>query len=330
MEPRNTTLPVTVRQHYVAAGYLAGFTQAGRRDSTFYVHPMDGTPVRIDKPENVAFERNYNSIEVEGLRKDHLEGVFGERFESPACDLFKTLSDRPGRPFLSEDEIVIAMKFLALQAARVPRSRAKYEEMVVRNGKDFLHKLATSPEFHQEVARAAADLGDDFLSQDDVQKLVGSGELQTVADKTSLSIGILRLTVAILEEIATMRATLWYADGPDWFVCSDHPVALFYDMAGDIFEDPFALEWPKVRLRTDPIYMPIARNVALVLHRIPNVPSVQRALREMVSLVNILTMSQAMRGVFSPTPDFVCTLQGGASGRAQQGIAEIRSLHDVR
>jgi hypothetical protein len=76
------------------------------------------------------------------------------------------------------------------------------------------------------------------------------------------------------------------------------------------------------------IYMPIARNVALVLHRLPNVPTVQRALREMVSLVNILTMSQARRGVFSPTPDFVCTLHTGVLGNAKQGIAEIRKLND--
>jgi hypothetical protein len=203
--------------------------------------------------------------------------------------------------------------------------------MIVQNGNGFLHKLATSPEFHQEVARAAAaELGDkDFLSQEDVQKLVAGGELQTVAEKSGLSIGILRLTVTILEEIATMRATLWYADGPDWFVCSDHPVALFYSMEGNIFEDSSALEWPKVHLLTDSIYMPISRNVALVLHRIPNVPTVQRALREMVGLVNIFTMSQAQRGVFSPTPDFVCNLQGGVLGNAQQGIAELRKLHDL-
>ena len=67
-------------------------------------------------------------------------------------------------------------------------------------------------------------------------------------------------------------------------------MAVFYDMAGNIFEDPSALEWPKMRLLTDTIYMPIAKDVALVLHRIPNVPTVQRALREMVSLVNIFTM----------------------------------------
>ena len=172
MGPREATQPVTVRQHYVAAGYLAGFTQGGKRDSIFYVHPLDGSPVRIDKPENVAFERNYNSIKVEGLRKDHLEGIFRKRFEGPACDLFKTLSDHPGRPFVTEDELAIAIQFLALQAARVPRSRAKYEEMVIQNGKDFLHKLATSPEFEQEVARAAAEIGEDLLSQDDVQKLL--------------------------------------------------------------------------------------------------------------------------------------------------------------
>ena len=87
----------TVRQHYVPAGYLAGFTLGGKRDSLFFVHSLDGLTVRQDKPENVAFERNYSSIDVDGLPNDYLEGIFG-RFEGPACALFKELSTKP-RPF---------------------------------------------------------------------------------------------------------------------------------------------------------------------------------------------------------------------------------------
>jgi hypothetical protein len=258
------------------------------------------------------------------------EGIFSNNFEAPACALFRELSMNPGRPFLSEDELVVACNFLALQAARVPLSKQRYEEMIVQNGREFLRRLATSPEFHQEVACACASAGVGFLSQEEVRDLIDSEQVQTVANKNALAVSILRLTVAVYEQIAPMRATLWYADGPDWFVCSDHPVALFYSMLGNIFENPLALEWPQVRLLTDMIYMPIARNVALVLHQIPNVPNVQRALPEMVGLVNILTISQARRAAFSSAPDFVCTLDGGKLGNAQQGIREIRRVRRIR
>src|SRR5690242_7587342 len=98
-----------------------------------------------------------------------------------------------------------------------------------------------------------------------LRDLVESGEIKTIADKTGLSVSILHLTSAIIDQIVSMKVTLWITSGPDWFICSDHPVALFYTMSGDVFVDPAALESPKVELFADSIYMPIAKSVALVM-----------------------------------------------------------------
>jgi hypothetical protein len=106
---------MTNRQHYVPAGYLAGFTNGGTRDSVFFVHSLDGS-VRRGKPDNVAFENDYNSIYAEGFAKDHLEDIFSKNFEAPACALFKDLSATP-RVFSNEDELSIVIIFVALQAA---------------------------------------------------------------------------------------------------------------------------------------------------------------------------------------------------------------------
>ena len=318
-----------IKQHYVSAGYLAGFTFQGKRDSPFFVHSLDGSPVREDIPDHVGFERHYNTIDFPGLPPDHLEAVFHE-FETPACALFKTLSAHPGRPFTTEGELAAALEFVALQAARVPQSKAKYESLIVDSGRMFMNKVAYSPEFFQEVVTAAERTGvlDDSIRQDSLREAVESGEIKVATDKSHLAVGILRLTSAIFDQISSMRSTLWYADGPDWFVCSDHPVGLFYSFSGNVFDDPTVLENPTVQLLKDTIYMPLARNVAVVLHRHTDVPAVQRAHRRMVAVVNALTISQAQRFIFSPTPDFICFLPGGRLGNARESIESLVSFRE--
>ena len=273
-----------VRQHYVPAGYLAGFTVQGTRDSVFFVHSLDGSPVRNGTPNSEARERHYNTIDFPGLAPDHLETLFGEKFEGPACALFKTLAAHPGRPFATEEELGTALNFFALQAARVPRSKAKYQDLILRNGQKFLEKMAYAPTFFQDVMTTALQVGvlERSIDQDFIRQGVGSKELKVVAEKSNLAVGILRLAAAILEQISSLSSTLWYADGPDWFVCSDHPAGLFYCLSGDMFVDPMALENPKVELLQDTLYLPIAVNVALALHRFSNVPAVQRVPQRMV------------------------------------------------
>jgi hypothetical protein len=206
---------MTTRQHYVPAGYLAGFTSTGKRDSIFFVRSLADSRVRQDKPENVAFERNYNSIDVDGLPKDHLEDIFNREFEGPACALFKILSAHP-RPFVTEEEISIAIKFLALQAARVPLSKEKYERLIIENGRKWLNVVANVPEFVQELVDAGVWGKSDIetLQQGPpLRELVEAGEIQTKADKTGLSVSILHLTSAIVDQIVSMKVTVWIGCG---------------------------------------------------------------------------------------------------------------------
>jgi hypothetical protein len=133
---------------------------------------------------------------------------------------------------------------------------------------------------------------------------------------------------AIFEQISRLHVTLWYADGPHWFVCSDHPVGLFYTIQspGSV-EDVFvALEEPKVELRFDTIFMPLAKNVAIVIHKQEGVPTVQRAHERMVGVVNALTIGQAKRSIYSTEREFVCGLPGGRLGSAHETIEFLVGL----
>jgi hypothetical protein len=136
----------TVRQHYVPASYLARFTLEGHRFSTFHVHPVNGAPIRVSTPDKEGFENHYHTIDVPGLEPDHLENIF-RKFEDPACNLFKQLSANPGRPFRSEEDLLTAAMFLAVQAARLPQSKEKHKEWVVKDGTEFMNKIVYSDDF---------------------------------------------------------------------------------------------------------------------------------------------------------------------------------------
>lgn len=318
----------TVNQHYVSAGYLARFTLGGTRYSPFFVHPPDGSPVRESIPNRVGVERNYHDIDIPGFRPDHLEGEF-QKIESPACALFKTLSENPGR-LLSESEKDAALMFFVIQAARVPQSKAKYETLIVDGGHEFMEALARSPEFFNRVATVARRQGVaiEATKQEGLREAVDGGHIIPRADKTQLSVGIFRLAYAILDKLDGMHYTLWYSDSPDWFVCSDYPVGIFYSVSagGDLLENPLALENPIVELHTKAMYMPLAYNVALVIHRNENVPTAQRANQRMVGVVNALTISHAQRFICSPTRDFVCGLPDRRLGNAREAIETILSF----
>jgi hypothetical protein len=98
-------------------------------------------------------------------------------------------------------------------------------------------------------------------------------------------------------------------------------VGLIYSVSRDASE-------PVVQLLPgfDSIHMPIARNVALVLHRLDNVPQVQRATREMVAVVNATTVAFAERFICSSTPDFFCRLPNGQLGNAEETMEALRAL----
>jgi hypothetical protein len=267
---------LVVRQHFVSAGYLARFTLGGERDSLFYVFSPDGMPMRKAIPNSVGFERHYHDVDVPGFRPDHLEEFF-EKFEGSACALFRTLSTNPGRSLLTEEERETAASFVALQAARVPQAKKKYEQLVFDSRRAFVEEMASSPEFFDQAMTTAKRHGVEMDSADQSRLLeaLQGGHITLQVNKTASSLGILRLAHAIADQLDGMHYSLLYSDGPDWFVCSDYPVGLFYSptIPADLFDVERSIEWPTLKPFEKTIYMPLAYNVAIAIHRMDDTPT---------------------------------------------------------
>lgn len=329
--PTSGTKQRVVRQHFVSAGYQARFTLGGDRDSLFYVFPPGDPTYREATPNSVGFERHYHDIDVPGFPADHLETYFGQ-YEGAAHALFQTLSANPGRALVNEQERDSLTMFLALQAARVPQSKRKYERLVYESRMADANDVAMSADtfemFADVAQRHGIDLPSDFKTK--LAEGINTGHIFPVVHQNERSVGLLRIAHGILDNLDGMHYSLLYTDGPDWFVCSDYPVALFYEcpMPDTMLERMENLEWPKLPPFERTIYMPLAYNVAVSIHR-SELPVTMKADRQMVAIVNALTVACAERFICSPTPDFICKLPGGNIGNALDVAAVLKRFHEA-
>jgi len=327
MEKRAAVAKPTVRQHYVPACYLARFTSQGKRDSPFFIYSLDGT-VRQGTPNSDGFERHYHTINLEGLAPDHLETIF-QKIESPACSLFKTLSENPGRSLTESDKDALMM-FFCVQAARLPQSRKNYDALVVDSARVFMEEMVRSETFFRKVtaiaAKHAIEVDSDPATQQRLREAVEGGHVFPYVGPNQSAVGMFRMAEAILDALDGMHYTLWYADGNS-FVCSDYPVGLRYSLSADNpLEDPLSVEIPKVTLLDGSIFMPLAHNVAVVFHRSEDRPTAQRANERMVAIVNAITIAHAQRFVCSIDRDFVCALPDRRIGNAKQTFEAVMSF----
>jgi len=122
---------------------------------------------------------------------------------------------------------------------------------------------------------------------------------------------------------------LLYSDGPDWYVCSDYPVGLFYSLT--VSEDPLehqkAIEWPTLSPFKSPIFMPLAYNVAIAIHRSENIPTALRADRRMVARVNTVVVGYSQRFICSPSLILRCVLPNRQLGM-QRTLSQLYSVFE--
>src|SRR5208282_269466 len=181
-----------------------------------------------------------------------------QKIESPACALFKKLSENPGHELLESEKDTLLM-FFSTQAARLPQSREKYNSLMLDCGRAFMEETAHSPEFFEAVMTIAERHGveRDSCSQERLREAVDGGHVFPIVDRTQSAVGIFRLTEAILDAVDGMNYSIWYSDGAA-FVCSDYPVGMFYRLSVDHEPtEPVVLRTPTITVLTSTIFMPL-------------------------------------------------------------------------
>lgn len=62
------------KHHYVPVFYLANFTPSGRKDNLLYVHDIERRQSRQMTPKSIAFQKGYNTLQVEESLSEFFEG----------------------------------------------------------------------------------------------------------------------------------------------------------------------------------------------------------------------------------------------------------------
>ena len=79
------------RHHYLPVFYLAGFTPTGRRNDYLQIYDRDQNIIRRARPKNEGAERDFNAVEIVGLRPDVIEQGLSD-FEDQTANIIREIA----------------------------------------------------------------------------------------------------------------------------------------------------------------------------------------------------------------------------------------------
>jgi hypothetical protein len=238
--------------HYVPQGYLAGFTDTGTRDGKLYAFDLSTGSTFRTRPRNVAAERDFNRIEIDGHDSDFLEKSLGELEDKAALAIRKMAQE--GK-FSGDDDFSYVINLLCLLVVRNPRARQSLASAKRQSAKIIGEMLVSDKkvwEQHNRKAREAGYVSGPEVSFERMKEFVDGGRY-TIEVSTH---ALIRTELSVFDNILRcLGARVWSLlnaapDAPDFITC-DHPVTL-------VFKDPKAEGPIGVGLHQTEIVFPIS------------------------------------------------------------------------
>lgn len=214
--------------HWVSQGYLRGFARPGAPDHVWaYDFKLDKsfTP----NTHNVAAERDFNRIDIEGHPPDVVETALSA-FEGEAIAAIKATAEGNDH-FSSDDARISILDLIALYAVRNPRLRELHRDFRERGSKKIMNRVLSSKGLFEAQVRKAKEAGfidpDAVADYDAVKDFEERGEFRVELAREEHIRQEFEVHDAVLQTLgqrqwAIIRAT------PDsgYFVTCDHPVLL--------------------------------------------------------------------------------------------------------
>lgn len=223
------TKPVARRHHYVPQAYLAAFTSTGLKDGQFCVLDVQTGRAFRTSPLNVAAQRDFNRVDVDGHSPDAIESALAP-FEGEAVAAIRRVNET--QTFPTDSDWNLILNLLGLIAVRNPKLRGSFNhsrEQVLRRIGDLLVSDTEIFDHHVKKARDAGEDIGDSVSFDDVRRFVEEGKYRFEFH----SEGNLRVEFNAFNKLLPLLGErIWSVlvappEGPE-FICSDHPVTLVW------------------------------------------------------------------------------------------------------
>lgn len=290
------TKSVARKHHYLPQSYLAAFTTDGTKDSQFYVLDVKSGRSFRTSPVNVAAQRDFNRVDIEGHSLDAIENALAP-FEGNAVNAIRRVLD--DHRFPKDEDWNLILNLLALIAVRNPQMRNSFKQSRQQALQIIADMLASDKGLWESHVRKARESGEHIPD-------VPFEEFKSFIEKRNYSYvfhteGNLRIEFNAMDEVLPLLGQRTWTvlvaplDGPE-FICSDHPVTL---------------EWKGGRkspigygLRETEVFFPLGRRVGFYgVYESPLRPVVMCNPLN-VSIMNSRIMNNAERHVYSALENF--------------------------
>lgn len=291
------TRSVARKHHYVPQAYLAAFTNTGAKRGQFWVMDVESGRAFRTSPTNVAAQRDFNRVDVEGRSPDAVENALAPLEGKAVAAIRRVVANQQ---FPSNEDWNLILNLLALVAVRNPRLRESFNrarEQTLRVIGDLLASDKRLWERNLEKAREAGEQMPE-VSFEKFKSFVESGKYSFVFHPE----GNLRVEFNALDEVLPLLGQRTWSilvappEGPE-FICSDHPVVLVWKGRR---EGPVGYG-----LRNTEVFFPLGRRVGFYgVYEKPLKPVVNcRPLN--VAIMNRHSFSNAEKHVYSALQSFV-------------------------
>jgi hypothetical protein len=166
------TNPIARRHHYLPQAYLAAFTGTGLKDGQFNVLDVQSGRSFRTSPINVAAERDFNRVDIEGHSPDAMEQALAP-FEAQAVAAIRKVIETGEFP--NDHDWNWILNLLGLIAVRNPQRRESFNyshEQVIHRIGDLLVSDKKIWDHHVKKARESGANIDDNVSFEDVKQFV--------------------------------------------------------------------------------------------------------------------------------------------------------------
>ncbi len=253
-------------------------------------------------PKNVAVERDFNRVNVEGVAPDAIEQALAP-FEQQAVQAIANVLE--SETFPKDKDYNPILNFLCLFAVRHPSLRGSFNrarEQVLRSIADLLVSDKRIWDQHMRAAGYDPET-DDKISFEEMRRFVKEGQYQIeFPTDGNLAVEFQAIDKA-LPLLGERNWSLFLAPtgGPD-LICSDRPVALTWK---DRRLEPIGFA-----LRETEVFFPLGRRAGFYGVFEDPLPHIVKLEPRLVAFMNERVARSAERHVYSAEPAFVLLHEG--------------------
>lgn len=285
------------RHHYLPQAYLAAFTRTGSKDDQFFVLNVHSGRPFSTSPINVAVERDFNRVDIEGRSIDAIEQALSP-FEEQAVMAIRNVIE--SEKFPNEEDCNWILNLLGLIAVHNPQLQKSFNrsrEQLIHCIGDLLVSDKKIWEHHVKKAREFVENINNDVSFDNMKQFIEERKYRLEFSPE----GNLRVEFHTFDKLLPILGQRTWSvlvapnDGPE-FICSDHPVTLVWK-SGKVGSVGYGLKETEV-------FFPLGRNIGFYgVFETPLKPAVKLK-PDHVAMMNRRVILNAERHVFSALESF--------------------------